>query len=363
MSIENDPILLRDLMAEYETARPPWNITAYWKAYSDRMLGEIERNGLADALRNYRLLKGFATGGIPQVIGPADPLKQKIFFGIEKLPLVRKVIGEYQRLVHNQHIDTMRVQARLANLFFAQIQTESWICERPTDSERNISFGNPETTVNWGRVGVPLSLVPYISRAYDFYCEVDKQSVDSLIEIGPGLGFSTLSHRLLNQNIGLFVNIDIPTTLYISGQYLKSTGLFSCVDYKTLPKGKISLSDFPQDPTHPTLVSLPPWRAQDVEGSVSWSHNAFSFQEMEADVVQAYATVLKRCVRDGHWFLSSIQGHKAGAGGQKSPVDHGTIRAAFLGCEQSNPLVMKTSETFFGLDPRCGIIIKPPEPH
>lgn len=322
--IEADPELLDRLMEDYGRAPEPWRITPYWRTYHDRMIRIIQRDGLQSLQRNYSLLKGFATGGVPQPIPPANALKRAVFTAIPRLPVISKVFASYDRIIlalHRQNIELRRQACRdaldLIAGHFPDIQPPG-----------ELAAGEAEDVFEWRGRYFTTAFVPYLARAADFYRAVPSATVDSLLEIGPGLGLSTLAHRALNPHLRLIVNIDIPATLYVSTQFLKATGAFSVMNYNQFLRDGGTLARPPAEPGQPVCLQLPPWSLEAVETPVDYGHNAFSFQEMEPPVVGAYAANMTRLVRQGLWLMSSVDGHKRGAGGQMETVSFDVIEAS-----------------------------------
>ncbi len=137
--------------------------------------------------------------------------------------------------------------------------------------------------------------VEYIARAADFYAEVSPDRITTMVEVGPGLGLSTLAHLALNPHLKTIVNIDIPTTLYLSTQYLKSEPSVDVLDYRDLKdEREITLPFEAKNGSRPTILQLPPWKTDDLRGNVDLFCNAFSFYEMEEAQVRAYADLIGR---------------------------------------------------------------------
>jgi putative sugar O-methyltransferase len=321
-TIANDRTLLDALIADGDKAQPPWQVTAYWSGYQRRIAAELERSGLADLRTNYRLLKGFALGGVPEPTLPASPLKRRIFQAIETAPGARKVVGEYRRLLKAQQKSLLAAQKSLASLVLDRI------AERHPDLRLPAATpGNGADHLVWREREVAAALVPYLARAADFYAVVAPREVTSMMEVGPGLGLSTLAHLALNPNLRLVVNLDIPSTLYISTQFLKAVDGPEVVDYLSVREAS-SVALSPGNGGAARVYQLPPWLLDRVTGSVDWIHSAFAFQEMEREVAAAYLAAAKRLGCRGAWLMSMVEGHKPGAGGQTAPVTFADLERA-----------------------------------
>ena len=271
----DNPALLDALLHDGAQTPEPWRITAYWATYHRRMVEELRRSGgLARLRRNYRLLKGYAHGGVPEPTLPSNLAKRLAFRLIERAPGVSRVIAEYRRLLRAQHGTLLAQEKRLAAHMLDAV------AERyPTLRLPDTTAGDGADLMRWRDQDVAAAFVVYLVRAADFYAAVPAGHVRSLMEVGPGLGFSTLAHWSLNPDIRVIVNLDIPSTLYISTQYLKATGAVDVVDY-------LDVRDWEQIVIKPgaertRVYQLPSWCLDRLDGKVDWLHGAFSFQEME----------------------------------------------------------------------------------
>lgn len=310
------------LLDHLASAEDPWRITPYWRTYHERMLREIRRVGLAELQNNYDLLKGFAVGGRPKLISPRNPLKRVVFETLPKVPVFSKVAQEYDRLIAALYREKTGLEVKLAQQVLAALEDRFG----PISFAGNLDAGDAQSVATWRDRNVPTPLLRYMTRAADFYRMVDIASVSSWLEIGPGLGQSTLANVTLNPNLSLIINVDIPCTLYISTQYLKATGAVRVVDYRQfLEEGRKIVAG---TDGLPVCYQLPPWALKDVQAEVDWMHNAFSFQEMEPPVVDAYVDQAARLTKTGAWLASTAAGHKAGAGGQKETVSFDVIDRA-----------------------------------
>lgn len=307
--------LLSQLIEDHKVAVSPWAITAYWDTYNKRILREVGNSGISNLQANFLLLKGFARGGVPQVIPPKHILKRIIFNGVQAIPPFDKVVFEYQRLIRTLHKRNVELRISHSKEILKQIEAENG----KINFEFDVDNGHAEDVFDWNGHKITTSIVPYLARCVDFYNIVDKREVRSLLEIGPGLGWSTLSHVILNPYIKKFVNIDIPATLYLSTQFLRSFDALEVTDYVEFQNNNNAVLDHKS--SRPTCLCLPTWCVEKISDQIDWFHNAYSFQEMEPEVVQAYLGIANKFVTNGYWIMSSIYGHLPNAGGQKRTVD------------------------------------------
>jgi len=321
--IANDPALLALMVEDAAGSGPLWTATAYWRGYSSRILRELKRAGLADLRTNQTLLKGFATGGMPLPELPAAPWKRAAWRALQALPGVSQIAGEYRRVLaaeYARHRETRRQHARMVMDEIARAFPDL----RPPAGLAN---GGADDAFSWrGHTIVP-AFAMYLSRAADFYTQVPAREVKSIVEIGPGLGLSSLAHIALNPSLRVIVNVDIVPVLYLSTQFLKSIDGLDVVDYRML-RARERIVTEPAS-AGARVYQLAPWLLPRVDGAFDFFFNAFSFQEMEPEVCRNYAAELLRIVEHGALLHEMAAGHKRGAGGQKEPVTLGFLESLF----------------------------------
>lgn len=116
---------------------------------------------------------------------------------------------------------------------------------------------------------------------------IDFTKMRSFFEIGGGFGANV--HILLENypNIRKIIYLDIPPTLYIGTQYLKTFYGDSVRDFRqTLDETKIR---FQNDDTL-EILAIAPWQIENLDVSIDMFFNASSFVEMPRFVVQNYAS-------------------------------------------------------------------------
>lgn len=321
--VEDDSALLEVLLVDAARAKTPWNVTSYWRTYFERGVRAIQENGLSRLQTKPLLLKGFAEVQVVDPMPPRDAVKRAVFQAIPKIPIVSKVISEYRHVSRANAQHLMSVQKRVCQHVLDQV-TRAYPDARPRG---DLVAGAAPHRVEWHGQEVSTAFVPYLARVADFYSKIPAASVSSLLEVGPGLSWSTLAHLAINPNIRFIVNVDIPSTLYIATQFLKATGAAEVVDYTALKAGRSIRA--PDPGAGPLIFQLPPWHLDEIDQPVDWFHNAFSFMEMEPNVVDAYGKAADRLATSGAWVMSTLTGHAGGAGGQRDNVNFDVIDAVF----------------------------------
>lgn len=312
--LKDNTALLNAMMHGGEEEAVVWRPTSYWRGYCRRITRELDATGLKDVRVNQRVLKGFAAGGAPQPTQPLAAWKRAVWRVGEQMPAVSRIVAEYQRLiraVHQQHAQT-------------RIQLSQIVIERIADSFPDLSppdglaNGGAEDTFEWRGHMVTADWIQFLARAAAFYRHVPPASVRSILEVGPGLGLSSLAHIALNPGLRMIVNVDVPPVLYVATQYLRSVKGVHVVDYCDFPESGEVVAK-PVDGKL-TIYQIAPWQLPRLKGPIDLFHNAYSFQEMEREICANYSKVVAEMVEKHVWLMSSIDGHLPGAGGQHKPI-------------------------------------------
>ena len=323
--IQDDPRLLASMLIDGARADPVWKPAAYWLSYCRRIERELEHTGLAGLRTNQALLKGFASGGTPLPTPPRAAWKRSVWRILETMPGVATVIAEYRRLLVASHGRANDAEVRFARLALDRIAET---CTQIAPPE-GLANGGAENTFVWQGHTVTADWVTHLARLADFYRAVPADQIKAILEIGPGLGLSTLAHIALNPGLRMIVNCDIPPVLYISTQYLKSIPTIEVVDCRAAMSDDGVLR--PRASDRPTVYQLASWQMPYLNFEADAFFNAFSFQEMELDICRRYADAVAQRVNRYVLLHSSVAGHAPGAGDQKQPVSIEFLRQIFGG--------------------------------
>jgi putative sugar O-methyltransferase len=320
--VSEDPALLATMLTDAAESGPLWRPAAYWQGYCQRIERELKRAGLSNLRINQALLKGFALGGAPRPTLPRAAWKRAVWRGLERMPGTATVVAEYRRLLAASHGRAVNAEVDHARLALDRLAAALPQLTPP----EGLANGGAEDSFFWRGHTVTADWVRQLARLADFYRAVPRNEIKAIVEIGPGLGLSTLAHVTLNPALRLVINCDIPPVLYVSTQFLKSVPSVEVVDYREAASGDALV---PRGPDRPTLYQLAPWQLPAAEFEVDAFFNAFSFQEMERDICRSYAAVVSP--RVSHYVLlhSSVAGHKPGAGGQRQPVTMAFLKQTF----------------------------------
>lgn len=255
MTVRDHPNLLDALLRDAETASPLWTATAYWRNYTGRIVDEVRRAGLGSVQRNSRILTGYGSGGVPEPKGPVRGLKRAIWNALTRAPLFDRVVAEDRRVIASEHHSRIEIAKRYGHVVADAVAARFPGLRVPP----GLSNGEAEDGFEWRGQQVTAAWVFYLARVADFYAVVPPASVTGILELGPGLGLSTLAHWALNPHLRTVVNVDIVPIIYVSTQYLRSTGAFDVHDYLDLRDrpciGPLAGAD------RPALYQIPPWRS------------------------------------------------------------------------------------------------------
>jgi putative sugar O-methyltransferase len=184
----------------------------------------------------------------------------------------------------------------------------------------------------------------------------------SFLEIGGGYG--VLGEILMSRDPDArYVNLDIPPLLTVSSYYLDALfdGRITVYDDSIADSGPI---------VSPGSACLPNWRIADVAGDFDVFVNAYSFQEMEPEVVEHYVSLI--AARNVPYVLSlnSKLGKPKAADGAEigviDPVTSDRIVAMFVerGYElvgtHGDPLIQSAAE--LAILRRNGVTARPAKP-
>lgn len=314
LQVADEPELLALMIRDSEQAGDYWVATAYWRSYVERIRRELDRHGLQNFRTNYRILKGFAHGGVPLPTLPRAAWKRAIWQTVARLPVFSLMLREHQRLVAAEHAASTKASRRHARLVLDRIADRFPSLEPPA----GIANGGAGDAFAWRGHTVTSTWVLYLARLADFYASVDPKDVRSILEIGPGLGLSSLAHIAINPALKTIVNVDIPPVAYVSTCFLKSVPALDVRDYASTQK--LQEIRVGESSARVIVHQLLPWQLPKVRGAVDFAFNAYSFQEMEKDVCANYARFVCDLATGGVMLHSTIAGHKDGAGDQMAPV-------------------------------------------
>lgn len=282
--IEDDPDLFALMMRDAAQQHEVWRPKSKWQAYAARIEREIAHNGVANVRSNYKILKGYASGGLPSPIRPDSGWKWMVWEGIERLPGLRKVLGEYKLSLKSEYLARRAMAETLARIVLEETARQFPDFRPP----QGLVNGGADDGFLWRGQEVSAAWTKYVGRAVDLRLALEGPPLGAIMEIGPGLGLSTLAYCALNPDLKVVINVDIPPVLYVSTQFLKSIPDVAVVDYRE--SREMKRIDVRQTPgARTTIYQLAPWQIPQISGGVDVLLNAASFQEMDRPSCANYA--------------------------------------------------------------------------
>lgn len=309
--IQDDPALLDAMWSDMLEQEALYRPGPYWegKAATSRKL--LHRLGLS-GFRSTAIGTSYADNVV------LDPLDNYLATRCEipariaaQLPFLKGFFA-----LHRHWIKAYHLQARAAEAKLLQFRLSDWLKEvssgfpeLPSSIEEacpaSVEIENRDYAVYY------LRLLSYISLLENSD-GVDLGNADSLIEVGGGLGANL--HLLLTRypNIRKVVLVDLPTTLYVSTQYLKK--FFTGVRDYSATRGKEKIC-FEGGADELEILTLCPWQLPNLEAEIDVAWNSHSFVEMAEPQIDFYCEQFSRLLapRDGKGVFVSYDDVAGGA--------------------------------------------------
>lgn len=229
----------------------------------------------------------------------------------KKLPLIKQFLA-----LHRHWIKAYYQRARKAQEQLLQLRLSDWLeqlsagfPELPPSTEEacpaSVSIGGKDYATYY------LKLLSYISVLEQQDAPGLKQA-NSLIEVGGGLGGNL--HLLLTRypNIRKVVLVDLPTTLYVSTQYLKKF-FMGVRDYSETANQETIR--FERDANELEIITLCPWQLPRLDAVIDVAWNSNSFVEMADKQVDFYCEHFQRLLKpaDGKAVFISYDDETGGS--------------------------------------------------
>lgn len=280
IQVPDDIELLRLMLEDARRAPADYQPTNFWAVYENQFIPELERHGLRDFRRREQsVLHSFGAA----ISARRPPLNYAL---LSCLPRgVKQVLRE--RVYRTAYYQGKRRQALVNYCAIA-------------DEFGRSTGARPLTSVSASRAGNPHEIAPWKGHWYDveflhfymFYAWaqqfVPMDRIGTYVELGGGLGLQVLVMKQLFPDMTCLL-FDLPSQLYVCEQYLKSVFPGRVISYRDarslsepgmLQSGCIHMFGAYQLP----MISR-------ISIDLFW--NANSFQEMEPDVVENYAGLVR----------------------------------------------------------------------
>jgi putative sugar O-methyltransferase len=288
--IEDDLELLDLMLADARNQPAIYQPGKFWIRQSKAAVNEIRKFGLANFRgRNNGIGLSFADKQDEDVrqslnFGPRKLLK----FLFEKVYPFNKVLDGQVGLTHRIADEAIREKA-------GWLAGSARIQQLQTDYKIPYSLGGG--CMHWCEVNGQrianhyLTLLDSIDLLKPY---VDFANARTFFEIGGGFGINL--HLLLSNFPGIrkCVYLDIPPTLYVGTQYLKSHFGSAVRDYRS--HRRLEELRF-ADNDELEILCITPWQIEKLRADVDLFHNAHSFAEMPEAVVQNYASHVEKLLQ------------------------------------------------------------------
>ena len=232
--LNDDPGLLDLMLEDSRNADPIYRPTQYWQFQEDLQAPTLRSNGLRDIRHSpQNIFKGFGgTDRYPSFFSVFGPLRNNLQSSpeFENLNgLLNQLIEEWPEekwLPYELSLRNIREAAyRLAKYYGLSRQARS------IDNLQSSLAGNPSDvfTID-GRPYTYRDLYYYMKYAY---CApfVDFDAMNIMVELGAGMGRQCEVIKKLHPDITYLI-FDLPTQLYVCGQYLEDVFPDNLVMYR-----------------------------------------------------------------------------------------------------------------------------------
>lgn len=291
--ISDDPSLLSLILADQERQAPLYKPGPYWRPYQLRVLRAIAVHGVGDFRSRPSIGKGWAD------VVEHDPRDQWEGQGsarrwlknqVARLPLVRGMLADSQRLVELHRRRADRMQSAYYDLHFgAWLRQE--LARHPLPETLRAGAAD---VIQFDGQSFAKRYLDVLVRIHNFAQHVDFSRVRTALEIGGGFGATT--HLLATRfPIRTFGYLDIPPMIYVATQYLRALFGEELKDYRATRAGLHFEAGAERQ-----ILCMCPWQIETAQGSLDLVWNAASFSEMPIEIVRNYARhVMRLLAPDG----------------------------------------------------------------
>lgn len=263
-----------DLLNRSRAAGPLYAPTPFWEAGVERVLADLERDGI----ENFRNRGAPLSFFVPTYGYPGNSLSTAQIAALEE---VGRTFAPKQRAM---------VEAWLSGTAHAQSDYRAFAAAaRAGGAARLLQFsesdaGNPVERFTFDGRDYSRSSLNYLMGLAFLAEHTDLDRIGTVLEIGGGFG--TLGEILTKcwpEGAIRYIDVDIPPTCQFADHYLaRACGGGMLASTEAADARTLAVTDLP-----PVSV-LPNWQIEALEGRVDLFVNFISFQEMEPDVVRNY---------------------------------------------------------------------------
>ena len=286
LSLSDKNLLNSLIQDEKKQNRNLYSAGPYWKAKNSKTILELKKKGLKD----FRGIKSgvstsFSDNLVYDIRNEFNISGRIVGNLIYKFPFVRKIFDAQLKLTSNyinRHLKSLSLiypnDQKVVNLIkkYKFKQTVNF------GSVQNFKYNDERYSTHYLQMAYRID---QLSKYFDF------NKINSILEIGGGFG-SNIHFLLTNfQNIRKVVYLDIVPNIFVGTQYLKSIFKENVKDYLFF-RNKNEIDFEKNDKLE--IYCLPAWEIKKLCCKIDHFHNASSFVEMPNNVIENYASFIKK---------------------------------------------------------------------
>ena len=291
--MKNNPDELKTMLNDLSTYKGILGPGPYWIHNQQSTIDWIMNNDLNNFRKYDRISKSLSNFGggsrwrsLNEINGEIIKLnKNKIYYLSQKLrikPIVDFYKMSLRDLSREKYIQKLLIQSLI--LFYKSRDIENELTM--IDSS---DIGNPSDTINIDGSVYTSKFLDEFNKYLDIKKYVNFSSMESYLEIGPGVGTFAEVIAKLFPKVKLYL-IDIPPQLYLTQQYLSSVFPNQVASYEEIKKNPEILKSKKY-----RIFILAPWQIDLLKfEKLDFVFNQVSFSEMKKETVESYLSHFSR---------------------------------------------------------------------
>lgn len=322
--VKDDINLLKLMMNDRKKSKFLYKPTNYWLNYEKLLINELNNFGLYNFRRRRNsVLSSFGATDLTIMSQSLNrlsiwkrPLSFKILNLLYGITSIRKIIEKLSRTISGfNYYNIRRLLYEFAKIYGKLNGAE------PIESFEASSVGSPEDLFTINNRQYTLSILNYYIY-YAYCCQfIDFNSIDSMMEIGSGVGKQIEVIKKLHPQINFYI-LDIPPQLYVCEQYLTELFPNSVISYrKTRNMKRIERNEKGK------IYIFGNWKIEELSNfnyDLFW--NSASFQEMEPEIVLNYLKFVNPQTKNSIFLHELMPGkEKASKKGKHGVLEETTL--------------------------------------
>ncbi len=302
LKISNNHRNLKYMLNDYSKASKLFRPADHWIKKSKRSSREIKKYGLSD-FRSWSTLIGdsFADNSYVDITNMfrSSGLKGKLAMACINIPLIKRIFQLQVNLTKGYAKNLLKARRKYTEQNIRAIELIN-------------KYSIPNNTVNCGCQQYAIFNNKKISLLYlealntiDYIKESSNLNDSySYLEIGGGFGVNIHLIQNIFPNIRKFIFIEIPPTLYVANQYLKSIFGDSVVDYE---KNRTNKNIKFKNNSDLEILCIAPWQIDNLNVSnINHIHNANSFVEVPEEQLKFYSESIRKFLSKQNGSISLV---------------------------------------------------------